>query len=145
MAEAETHCRSFCRRHFKYFPFFLEVLYLIHIQRRLFLRVQMIIKSALFQIMHWRRTGDTSLSEQIVLLWLTHLSLDKMTAISQTTFSRTFLWMKKFAFFFIKKCVPKDPIKNNQTLVLTMTWRRIGDEPLPEPILTRFTHAYMQH
>ena len=26
-----------------------------------------------------------------------------------------------------------------------MAWRRIGDKPLPEPMLTRFTDAYMRH
>ena len=43
------------------------------------------------------------------------------------------------------KFVPKGPINNNWTLVQIMARRRIGNEPLSEPMLTRFTHAYMQH
>ena len=33
-------------------------------------------------------------------IWLTHLSLDKMAAISQTTFSNTCLWTKSCVFLF---------------------------------------------
>ena len=32
--------------------------------------------------------------------WLTHLPLDKVAAISQTTFSSAFSWMKRFGFLF---------------------------------------------
>ena len=38
------------------------------------------------------------------------------------------------------KFVPKGPI--NYTLVVV---RRTGDKPLPETMLTQFTHAYMRH
>ena len=37
-------------------------------------------------------------------LGLTHLPLDKMAAISQTTFSNAFLWMKKFEFWLKFHC-----------------------------------------
>ena len=40
------------------------------------------------------------------------------------------------------KFVPKGPIDNNPALVQIMAWRRIGDKPLSEQILTRFTDAY---
>ena len=43
------------------------------------------------------------------------------------------------------KFVPKDPIVNNPALVEINTWRRIGDKPLSEPMLTRITDAYMRH
>ena len=43
------------------------------------------------------------------------------------------------------KFVPKGPIDNNSALVQIMAWRRIGDKPLSEPMLTRFSDAYMQH
>ena len=43
------------------------------------------------------------------------------------------------------KFVPKGPIDNSPALVQIMAWRRIGDKPLSEPILTRFTDTYMQH
>ena len=40
------------------------------------------------------------------------------------------------------KFVPKD---NNPALVQIMAWHRIGNKPLPEPMLTWFTDAYMRH
>ena len=43
------------------------------------------------------------------------------------------------------KFVPKGPIDNNSALVKIMTWHQIGNKPLSEPMLTRFTDAYMWH
>ena len=43
------------------------------------------------------------------------------------------------------KSAPKGQIGNNSSLVHVMTWRRTGDKPLPEPMLTQLTYAYMQH
>ena len=43
------------------------------------------------------------------------------------------------------KFVPKGPIDNKSALVQVMARCRTGDEPLPEPMLTRFTDAYMRH
>ena len=43
------------------------------------------------------------------------------------------------------KFVPKGPIDNKQALVEVMACRLFGTKPLPEPILTRFTDAYMRH
>ena len=40
---------------------------------------------------------------------------------------------------------PKGPINNIPALVQIMAWCRIGDKPLSEPMLTRFTDAYMGH
>ena len=40
--------------------------------------------------------------------------------------------------------VPKGPFDNEWALVQVMAWRRIGDKPLPEPMLIEFTDAYMQ-
>ena len=42
------------------------------------------------------------------------------------------------------KFVPKGPIDNKSTLVQVMAWRLTGDKPLPEPMLTQFTDAYMR-
>ena len=78
---------------------------------------------------------------------LTNLPLDKMAAISQTTLSSAFLWMKRF-FISIRislKFVPKGPIDNKAALVQVMAWSWTGDKPLPEPMLTQFTNAYMRH
>ena len=30
-------------------------------------------------------------------------------------------------------------------MIQVMAWRRIGDKPLPDPMMTQFTDAYMQH
>ena len=43
------------------------------------------------------------------------------------------------------KCVPSSSIDNKQALVQVMAWRRTGDKPLSEPMLIRFTDAYMRH
>ena len=43
------------------------------------------------------------------------------------------------------KFVPKGPIDNMSALVQVMAWRRRGDNPLPEPMLTLFTDTYMRH
>ena len=44
-----------------------------------------------------------------------------------------------------QKFVPRNPIENKLALDQVMAWRRIDDKPLFEPMLTRFTHAYMWH
>ena len=41
------------------------------------------------------------------------------------------------------KFVSKSPIDNISALVPVMAWRQTGDKPLPEPMLTQFTDAYM--
>ena len=43
------------------------------------------------------------------------------------------------------KCVPRTPINNTTALVEVMAWRRTGDKPLPETMLTQFIDAYMRH
>ena len=43
------------------------------------------------------------------------------------------------------KLVPWSPISNIPALVQVMAWRRTGDKPLPEPMLTQFVDAYMRH
>ena len=43
------------------------------------------------------------------------------------------------------KFVPRSPIDNNPALVQEMAWHRTGDKPLPEPMSTQFTDAYMRH
>ena len=60
---------------------------------------------------------------------LTYLLPDIMAAISQWYFQIHF----------------RGPIDNNSVLFWIMAWRRRGDKPLSEPMLTRFTDAYMRH
>ena len=43
------------------------------------------------------------------------------------------------------KYVPRSPIDNKSALVQVMAWRRSGDKPLPEPMMTQFIDAYMRH
>ena len=43
------------------------------------------------------------------------------------------------------KFVPRSPINNNSALVQVMAWHRIGDKPLPEPMMAQLTDAYMWH
>ena len=43
------------------------------------------------------------------------------------------------------KYVLRGPIDNRPALVQVLAWHRTGDKPLPEPTLTQFTDAYMQH
>ena len=40
---------------------------------------------------------------------------------------------------------PSSPIDNKPALVQVMAWRRTGDKPLPEPMMTQFSDAYMRH
>ena len=41
------------------------------------------------------------------------------------------------------KFVPKGPVDSKSALVHVMAWCRTGDEPLHEPMLTKFTDAYI--
>ena len=43
------------------------------------------------------------------------------------------------------KFVSKGPINNKTVLVQVMAWHRTGDKPLPEPMMTRVTDAYMRY
>ena len=43
------------------------------------------------------------------------------------------------------KFIHKSPIDNKLALVRVMAWRRTGDKPLPEPMPTQFTDAYMRY
>ena len=57
-----------------------------------------------------------------------------------------FLYEKdRISFRISMKFVPRSPIDNKPVLVQVMDWRRRGDKPLPEPMLTQFTDAYMRH
>ena len=43
------------------------------------------------------------------------------------------------------KFVPRSPFDNKPSLVQVMAWSRIGDKPLPEPMMAQFIDAYMRH
>ena len=43
------------------------------------------------------------------------------------------------------KFVPKSPIDNKPVLVQVMARCQTNNKPLPEPVLTQFTDAYVRH
>ena len=43
------------------------------------------------------------------------------------------------------KFIPRSPMANKTALVQVTAWRRIGEKPLPELMMTQFTDAYMRH
>ena len=64
--------------------------------------------------------------------------------IADDTFNCIFV-IEKFCIKISVKFVPKGPINNNLALVQIMAWCRLGAKPLSEPMLIRFTDAYMRH
>ena len=73
--------------------------------------------------------------------------MEKMAAISQTTFSNAFSMNEEFCIWnrFSMKFVPKGLINTIPALVQIMAWRRSGDKPLSEAMQTQFSDAYMRH
>ena len=43
------------------------------------------------------------------------------------------------------KFVPRGSIDSKSALIQVMAWRRMGDKPFPEPMMTLFTDTYMRH
>ena len=43
------------------------------------------------------------------------------------------------------KFVPRSLINNKSALVQVMAWRRTGDKPLADAMMTQFTDTYMWH
>ena len=72
----------------------------------------------------------------IFVCYLTDWGRDKMAVIFQTSFSKTFSWMKILIKISVK-FVPKDQINNIPTLVQIMAWRRPGNKPLSELMMVR--------
>ena len=68
----------------------------------------------------------------------TYLPLDKMAAIlAEDNFKRILLNENYSIPIWISlKFVSRNPIDNEPALVQVMAWRRRGDKPLPEPMLT---------
>ena len=69
------------------------------------------------------------------------LLLDKMAAIlADDLFKCIFLNKNdRFLLWISLTFVPRSPIDNKPALVEVMAWRRTGDKPLPQPMLTQFT------
>ena len=65
---------------------------------------------------------------------------------ADNSFKHIFLSKKaKISIQFSLKSVPMSPIGNKSALVQLMACRLFGAKPLPEPMLTQFTDAYMRH
>ena len=88
--------------------------------------------------------GDFLKEEKIPL---THLPMDTMaTILADENFKCIFLNENRGIPIRISlKFVPRSPIDNKPALVQVVAWRRTGDKPLPELMLTQFTHAYVRH
>ena len=93
--------------------------------------------------------GGPALYTRGPLYWhgLTHLPLDKMAAIfADDIFKYIFLNENdRIPVQISLKFVPRSPIDKKPALVQVMAWRRIGDKPLPEPVMTQFTDTGMRH
>ena len=77
---------------------------------------------------------------------LNNLALDKMAAISQTTFSNAFLqWKKSIPIEIQLKFAPKGVINSIAALVQIMAWCRSGGKPSFEQMMTQFTDVYTRH
>ena len=73
--------------------------------------------------------------------------LDKMVAIFADEIFKFIFFNEniKISIQISLKFVSGGLIDNTSALVQVMAWRRAGDKPLPEPIMTQFTDAYMRH
>ena len=70
----------------------------------------------------------------------------KMAAIFADIFKCTFFnEIDRILIQISMKYVPRSPIDNKPALVQVMAWRRIGDKPLPEPMMNQFSEAYIRH
>ena len=78
---------------------------------------------------------------------LTHLPLDIRATIFADNMFKCIFMNEKFCISIpiSLKCVPEGLFDNKSATVQVMTWRLTGEKPLPEPMLTQFTDAYMQH
>ena len=80
--------------------------------------------------------------------WLTHFSLDKMADISADNNNLKCIFLNasdKISIWISLNFVPRSLIDNMPALFQAIAWRRTGNKPLPEPMLTQFTDAYMRH
>ena len=71
------------------------------------------------------------------VILLTHILLDKMAAIMTDDNFKCICLNEKIPIRCLLKFVSRSPIDNKPSLVQIMTWRRTGDKPLPEPMLTQ--------
>ena len=90
------------------------------------------------------KSWKVSIPSLYIYCVLTHPRLDKMVTISQTIFLKWIFMNEKFVFWFEFHLSPNGPIYKKTLsirLVQAIAWRRTGDKPLPEPMLTQFANA----
>ena len=78
---------------------------------------------------------------------LTLLPLDKMAAILPDNIFNCIFWNRNdwIPIQISLKYVPRSSIDNKPASVQVMAWRRTGDKPLTELMMTQFIDAYMRH
>ena len=78
---------------------------------------------------------------------LSRLHLDKIAAILADDISKWIFLNEngRIPTQISLKFIPKSPVDNKPTLVQVIAWPRTGDKPLPEPMMTKSTDAYMRH
>ena len=107
--------------------------------------------------MAWRRPGDKPLSAPMAVRLPTHICVTRTQWVNLSPpghygsnfaddiFICIFI-NEKFCVLIriLMKFVLKAPVDNNPALVQIMAWRRLGDKPLSDPMLTRFHwHIYV--
>ena len=79
-------------------------------------------------------------------IFKTHAPLTKWPPFWQTTLSNAFFnETDSISIRISLQFDPRSPIDTYSVLVQVMAWRRKGDKPLSEPMLTWFSDAYMRH
>ena len=78
---------------------------------------------------------------------LTHLPLDKMAPILADSIFKCILLNKndRIQIQISLELVPKNPINQKTALFQAMAWCQTGQKPLPKPMMTQSTEAYMWH
>ena len=108
-----------------------------------------IIKNHRLPVGYHRHTMTADVTAPTLWRWLkSNINTSprsKMAAIAQTTSSNAFSWKAMYFDSKLTEVVSKGPINNKPELVQVMAWCRAGDMPLPYPMLTQFTDAYMRH
>ena len=94
----------------------------------------------------WRHTLLPHLSITQSRWVKSSLSGENMCPFADESFKCVFMNEKFYILMqFSLMFVPKVPIDNKSALVEIMAWQQTGDKPLPEPMLTQYKQANMQH
>ena len=97
---------------------------------------------------HITQVGHTTATTSIKHTYpLTHLSLDKMSAILADDIFKCIFLNENYGIpiRISLKFVPMSLIDNKEALVQVMAWRRTGDKPWPEPMLSQIRDTYMRY